>query len=76
MAWMLWLAAPVVATTVAAVLAWWAGWRARPAARVDPLSAMRDHRAFLDALVVPARGTARVSPPSLDAVPAEITPAG
>jgi hypothetical protein len=68
MAWMLWLAAPVVATTLAAVVAW---WRARPAPRADAATAMRAHRAYLDALVEPARGTRRVPAPCLDGTDAD-----
>lgn len=73
MAWMLWLAAPVVATTLAAVLTW---WQARPAPRADAGRAMRAHRAYLDALAEPARGGVRVPAPRLEDEPAEITAFG
>lgn len=56
---MLWLAAPVAATVLAAVWVWWRGWRARPRQLTTP-EAMRAHRDYLDALVIPARGTERV----------------
>jgi hypothetical protein len=57
MAWAGWLATPVAATVLAALWAW---WRARPARLPSAQEAMRAHREYLDALVVPARGTARV----------------
>jgi hypothetical protein len=60
MTWALWLAVPVGATTLAALWAWVRGWWSRRADR--PLStdeAMRAHSEYLDALVIPARSTAR-----------------
>ncbi|MEP7019238.1 MAG: hypothetical protein ABI808_01210 [Pseudonocardiales bacterium] len=56
MAWAAWLATPVAATILASLWAW---WRARPARRPTARQAMRAHRDYLDALIVPARGTAR-----------------
>ncbi|MDT4957536.1 MAG: hypothetical protein QOF87_2668 [Pseudonocardiales bacterium] len=58
MAWAVWLAAPVAATVLAALWAW---WRARPARTPSAKAAMQAHRDYLDALVVPARGTARAA---------------
>ena len=60
MGWALWLAVPIGATTLAALWAWFRGWRVRRAAR--PLSterSVREHGAYLDALVIPARSTVR-----------------
>ena len=60
MAWAIWLAAPVVATMLAAVWAWFRGWRVRRAARPPSTEqSVREHSAYLDALVIPARSTAR-----------------
>lgn len=59
MAWAVWLAVPVAATVLAALWAW---WRARPARTPSAREAMQAHRDYLDALVVPARGTARAVP--------------
>ena len=62
-AWALWLSAPIGATVLAALWAWWRGGRARRRAvgrRLDTADAMQAHRAYLDALTVPARGTHRV----------------
>jgi hypothetical protein len=58
MAWAAWLAVPVAATVLAALWAW---WRARPARTPSAHEAMQAHRDYLDALVVPARGTARAA---------------
>ncbi len=58
MAWAVWLAMPVAATVLAALWAW---WRARPARTPNAHETMRAHRDYLDALVVPARGTARAA---------------
>lgn len=57
MAWAMWLTAPVSATALAALWAW---WRARPERIPTARAAMRDHRDYLAALVVPARGAARL----------------
>jgi hypothetical protein len=62
MAWALWLAVPVVATSAAAVLTWISARRGRPPARPDTDTAMRAHREYLDALTVPARGSYRAAP--------------
>lgn len=62
MAWAFWLAVPVVATSVAAVLIWLTARRARPSGRPDTAAAMRAHQDYLDALAVPARGSYRVPP--------------
>jgi hypothetical protein len=50
--WALWLAAPLVATLVAALVAW---WRGRPPAPPTPAQAMRAHQRYLDALGTPPR---------------------
>jgi hypothetical protein len=60
MAWALWLAIPIVATLVAAVATWWPAHRARASRQPDTDTAMQAHRDYLDALVLPARGTRRV----------------
>jgi hypothetical protein len=60
-AWAMWLAAPVAATLIAALWAW---WRARPERAPTSRQAIRAHRRYLDALIVPARGTDRVMPGS------------
>jgi hypothetical protein len=57
--WVLWLALPVAATALAALWAWWREWRARPRHVPTTDEAMRAHREYLDALIVPARGVAR-----------------
>jgi hypothetical protein len=54
--WAAWLAAPVVATLVAALWAW---WRARLERTPGPDKTMQAHRDYLDALTIPARGTMR-----------------
>jgi hypothetical protein len=56
MAWALWLAAPIAVTLL---VAGWAGFRARAPRAPTTAEAMQAHRDYLDALVVPARGTAR-----------------
>ena len=58
MAWVLWLAGPVVAT---ALVALWTWVRGRPARVPDSDAAIRGHQAYLDALTADPRGTARVS---------------
>jgi hypothetical protein len=57
MAWALWLL-PTLA--VPALAALWTWWRARPAKSLTSDNSMQAHRDYLDALVVPARGTHRV----------------
>ena len=60
MTWAIWLAVPVGATALAALATWVRGWFVRRAAR--PLTteqAVRAHADYLDALVIPARSTAR-----------------
>lgn len=59
MAWVLWLALPVLAPALAALVVW---LRGRPPRSVDVEDAMKQHRDYLAALVTPARGTARVDP--------------
>jgi hypothetical protein len=59
MAWALWLASPVVATSLAALWVW---WRGRPKRAPDIAEAMRQHDDYLAALVVPVRGTVRTGP--------------
>ncbi len=57
MAWAIWLAIPVAVTLLVAVWTWLRG----RAPRVPTTGqAMRAHRRYLEALVVPARGTARI----------------
>jgi hypothetical protein len=58
MVWALWLSPPVAATVLAAVAGW---WRGRPRRRPDTPEAMQAHRDYLDALVLPVRGTARTT---------------
>lgn len=60
MAWALWL---LPTLTVPALAALWTWWRGRPAKALTSDEAMRAHHDFLDALVVPARGTRRVERP-------------
>ncbi|MDT4892937.1 MAG: hypothetical protein QOE97_1972 [Pseudonocardiales bacterium] len=57
MSWALWLAAPLVATALAAIALWLRGRPARVAPTDDAINA---HQAYLDALTVPARGRIRV----------------
>lgn len=59
MGWALWLAAPVAGTSLVALWAW---WRGRPVPAPDTDEAMRAHRDYLDALTIPARGSARTEP--------------
>jgi hypothetical protein len=56
MAWVLWLAVPVVVTLLVALWVWLRG-RAPRTPSTD--QAMRAHQDYLDALVVPARGSTR-----------------
>jgi len=56
MAWALWLAVPI---TVTVLVALWVWWFARPDRTPKTAEAMRQHQQYLDALVVPARGSAR-----------------
>jgi hypothetical protein len=61
--WAFWLAVPVGATTLAAVAAWLRGLLARRAARpLTTQESVREHADYLDALVIPARSTARCVP--------------
>ncbi|MDP9116232.1 MAG: hypothetical protein M3O28_03000 [Actinomycetota bacterium] len=62
MSWAWWLAAPAGATAIVAVAVWWLG---RPARAVSTDESMQSHNAYLAALVVPARGVARVEPVDL-----------
>jgi hypothetical protein len=65
MGWALWLAAPVCATALAALWAWLRGWRVRRAARPPSTEqSVREHLAYLDALVIPARSSARPERPA------------
>jgi hypothetical protein len=67
MTWAMWLAVPVGATTLAALWSWFRGWLVRHASRpLDTEDAVRAHSRFLDALVIPARGTSRPARPSDD----------
>jgi hypothetical protein len=50
--WALWLAAPLVATLLAALVTW---WRGRPPTIPNPAQAMRAHQRYLDALGTPPR---------------------
>jgi hypothetical protein len=64
MSWAMWLAGPVAATTLAAVWAWWRGWRARRKARpLGTEDAVRAHSEYLEALTVPARNRVRPDRP-------------
>lgn len=63
MAWVVWLAVPVAATVLAALWAW---WRGRPARKLSAHEAMQAHREYLDALAVPARGSARAASGAVD----------
>ncbi|MCL2780654.1 MAG: hypothetical protein FWD74_04040 [Actinomycetia bacterium] len=54
-AWAWWLAAPIVATALAAALTWWRGRPRRARSTAESITA---HRAFLDAL-----GTAGAAEP-------------
>ncbi|HEV7194252.1 MAG TPA: hypothetical protein VGN35_13715 [Jatrophihabitantaceae bacterium] len=59
MAWILWLAAPVLAPVTAALAVW---ARSRPPRDLDVEDAMKQHEDYLSALVIPARGTVRTEP--------------
>ena len=59
MTWALWLAPPAAATVLAALWAWWRGWRARGPRKVTTKDAMLAHQQYLDALVLPARSADR-----------------
>jgi hypothetical protein len=59
MAWVLWLSMPVIATAAAALWAW---WRGRPARTPAAHHAIKAHRDYLAALVVPVRGAVRAEP--------------
>ena len=55
MTWALWLAVPVGATALAALWAWWRGYRVRRAGRpLGTEAAVRAHSEYLDALTIPA----------------------
>jgi hypothetical protein len=58
MSWALWLAAPLLATAIVAIWSW---LRGRPSRVPESDEAVLAHQQYLDALIVPARGTARVS---------------
>jgi hypothetical protein len=60
MAWLWWLAAPVAATTLAAVWAWFRG-RPEPLPTTD--EAMRAHRDYLDGLAAAVAESARRTGP-------------
>ncbi len=60
MTWALWLAVPVGATAVAALWAWWRGYRMRRADRpLGTEAAVRAHSRYLEALTIPARSAGR-----------------
>lgn len=59
MAWAVWLAMPIIATSLAALVTWWRGRRALRAEELDTDSSMRAHQKYLDTLVIPARSTKR-----------------
>jgi hypothetical protein len=63
MAWAFWLAPPVLVTSLVAIWTW---LRGRPARTPRIAEAMRGHQAYLDTLVVPARGvrSPAMSPPA------------
>jgi hypothetical protein len=62
MAWAVWLAVPIGATSLAALWAWWRGVHARRALQLDTPESMRAHSDYLAALAIPARSAHR--PPS------------
>jgi len=62
MAWALWLAVPIGATSLAALWTWWRGVRVRQAEQLDTAEAMRAHADYLAALVIPARSDRRPEP--------------
>lgn len=64
MAWVLWLAVPVLTPVLVACVVW---VRSRPPKAVAAEDAMRQHQDYLAALVAPARGTRRVDPVDLSA---------
>jgi hypothetical protein len=57
MAWALWLAIPVGVTAATALVTWWRGRPVRPRSVEE---AMRDHDAYLAALITAPRGRRRV----------------
>jgi hypothetical protein len=59
MTWALWLAAPVAATALAALWAWWRARGSSADKKLDTVEAMRAHRDYLDALTLPARAQQR-----------------
>ncbi|PZS19971.1 MAG: hypothetical protein DLM57_02815 [Pseudonocardiales bacterium] len=59
MAWAMWLSVPVAATVLASLWTW---WRGRPERIPTGHAAIRAHRDYLAALVVPTRGATRVAP--------------
>jgi hypothetical protein len=63
MAWVLWLAVPVLTPALAAMAVW---LRSRPARIPDAEEAMRQHQDYLEALGTPARGAIRVAPRQLN----------
>ena len=70
MAWVLWLAAPVVATAIAGCLLW---WRGRPAKQATTRESIEGHRRYLATLAARAPGdqlaepvTVVVDPPDQD----------
>ena len=59
--WALWLAAPAVVTSCAALASYWHGRReTRRRRRPDTTEAMLAHRTYLETLSTPPRGTRRV----------------
>jgi hypothetical protein len=60
MTWALWLAVPIGATALAALWAWWRGYRVRRAGRpLGTEDAVRAHSQYLEALTIPARSAGR-----------------
>jgi type VI protein secretion system component VasK len=59
-AWAVWLAVPAVLTLLAALVAWWMSWRARPARQPTTDEAMKIHAEYLAALTHSPRGSIRV----------------
>jgi hypothetical protein len=69
MAWVWWLSAPVIATVLAALVAWWCGRRS--GLRVRDHDPIRSHQNLLSALAGPS-STLPVPPANLVVLPAAV----